>query len=105
MWFAPKMLDPEHDGFYLEHILSAEYKRDWLGKRPPIFVCLPSASYKGGRWFCVDSRADGAGEGGWTVTGEPPCITVTPSINCVGEYHGFIRDGIIGDDVEGRRFE
>jgi hypothetical protein len=100
MWFGGEgLVHGPHAGYYLEHYLSAEYKRDWLGKRLPLFVCLPSGDH-----FCVDSVADGAGEGGWTVTGEPPTITVSPSINAPGRYHGWLRDGVLSDDVEGRSY-
>lgn len=40
---------------------------------------------------------------GWTVAGEPPAITVSPSVNYddddrgVKHYHGFIQNGVIGD--------
>jgi hypothetical protein len=99
MWYTPAMLTGEHAGWYLGFHLSNEYKRDWLGKRPPLWVCLP-----GNWWFCVDSQTtDGAGQG-WTVTGEPPKITVSPSINMVGLYHGWLRDGVLSDDVEGRTY-
>ncbi len=33
----------------------------------------------------------------WDVTGTPPHITVSPSINVIGVWHGFIRDGVILD--------
>lgn len=42
--------------------------------------------------------------GGWAVKGTPPNITVHPSINMNGRYHGFIKDGVITDDCEGRKF-
>lgn len=100
MWFAPHMIEGEHREWYLSTILSAEYVQDWLGKRPPIMVCLPDRS-----WFNVDQRADGAGEHGWMVTGEAPNITVSPSINAVGRYHGWLHNGVISDDVEGRVFK
>lgn len=41
-------------------------------------------------------RANEAEQGGtpvWTVTGEAPNITVTPSINVIGIWHGWIRNG------------
>ena len=41
----------------------------------------------------------------WSRTGTPPLITVTPSVNCVGRYHGWVRDGVITDDCEGRSNE
>ena len=40
----------------------------------------------------------------WTVEGDWPNVTITPSINCPGYYHGWIRDGQITDDCEGRVF-
>lgn len=102
MWYAPKMveIDPDdpHSTFFLDHVLSPEYKRDHLGKRPPVFVVLPS-----GDWFCPDQKVS-RGDHGWTVTGEPPTITVAPSINDVGRYHGWLRDGELSDDVEGRLY-
>jgi hypothetical protein len=41
----------------------------------------------------------------WQVTGTPPGITVSPSILQVGLYHGFIKDGVITEDCDGRKFE
>lgn len=91
MWFAPELLeDPDY-------YLSDQYRERHLGRRPPIVVCLP-----GGRVFCVDGKS--AGGGGWTVSGDPPRITVTPSINWEGHYHGWLIDGVLSDDCEGRRF-
>lgn len=46
----------------------------------------------------------------WEVTGNPPShLSATPSINIVGQYHGYVGAGPVGpgwvsDDVEGRRF-
>jgi hypothetical protein len=60
----------------------------------------------GGYTFCIDSRArrDGKAYGdGWKVSGEMPNISLTPSINIVGSYHGFITNGVISDDLEARR--
>lgn len=82
--------------------LSPEYQRDWLGKRAPLFVMTPA-----GPW-CVDAQStDGNGNftgHGWTVTGTPPNITVTPSINMVGTYHGWLTNGVLSDDLEGRTY-
>lgn len=50
----------------------------------------------GGRaWWTTYEAADG----GWDVTGEPPAITVTPSIwvNRPEGWHGWIRDGQLVD--------
>jgi hypothetical protein len=45
-----------------------------------------------------------SGGGKWVVQGELPRITVSPSIHQVGSYHGFVRDGVITDDCEGKKF-
>jgi hypothetical protein len=78
-------------------IVSAEYERDWAGKRPPMIVKLP-----GGEEWCIDMPCRGGP--GWTITGEPPRVTISPSINVPGRYHGWIRDGVLTDDCEGRSF-
>ncbi len=31
----------------------------------------------------------------WTWTGEPPNITVSPSLHIPGEWHGWVRDGVL----------
>lgn len=93
-WFEDLYLDYEG--------ISPKYKADWLGKRLPLVVVLP-----GWNTFCVDLRARnqaGWHGDGWTVTGTAPLITLTPSINLVGSYHGFIQNGVITDDCEGRKF-
>jgi hypothetical protein len=33
----------------------------------------------------------------WTVAGEAPFLTVTPSINVLGVWHGFITNGQLVD--------
>lgn len=102
MWFNPHMLEPDIKDYYLAYHLSRQYVEQWLGKRDPIMVCLPNGEY-----FCVDSkygRPENVTNEGWTVTGEAPAITVSPSINCIGRWHGFLTAGILSNDVEGRSF-
>lgn len=70
--------------------------------RLPLMVRLPC-----GVDWCVDVCAwkDGRPYGdGWTVTGTAPLITVSPSINLPGIYHGFIAHGVLSADCEGRHF-
>lgn len=72
--------------------------------RAPITVVLPN-----GDWFCVDSaywtEADpNPDKNGWQVLGEFPDITVSPSINCVGRWHGSLINGELSEDVDGRVF-
>lgn len=90
MWFE----DIDSSGlsaFYHEH----------NADRLPIMLVLPC-----GCWFLVDSRATGS-DSGWAVTGTPPNLTMTPSINCLSHpsgvgWHGYLTNGILTDDVEGR---
>lgn len=98
-WFVPAYApDGEQRQHFLDRIASAEYKRDWADKRAPIMVCLPSRS-----WWLIDQRIDG-NESGWTITGEAPNLTAHPSINHVGLYHGWLQNGVLTDDVEGRTY-
>lgn len=82
--------------------LSQYYRDHNKAKRPPLLVWMP-----GRVLFCVDSMCwDQAGyHGGWEVTGDPPFITVRPSIDMVGIYHGYIDNGVISDDKEGRVYD
>lgn len=93
---------------------SPDYTANRQGRLPRI-VAMP-ALWDGGKLgyetFNLDAahpQADGGRPHSWTVIGELPNIAVTPSINLVGRWHGFIgvngvQIGYIGDDVEGRRF-
>lgn len=94
--------DPE----YLEHwiggkpLISPEYRAS-NASRPPLSVELPCGH------FCVDmvTMQDGVpGDHGWAVSGSPPLLTLTPSVNIKGGWHGYITNGVICDDVEGKTF-
>lgn len=67
------------------------------GEGPSICVVLPGG---------VIWRINHPGTNGfmWDVSGEPPNITAKPSINYQGVYHGFLTNGVLTDDVEGRKF-
>ena len=80
------------------------------GTMKPWWIALPGPSYtiegeehKTLQYFALGQRASG-NPTGWVISGKPPNITITPSIDCVGRYHGFVRDGIITPDCEGRLF-
>ena len=81
-------------------LLSDYYKLHNAGRKP-LLVFMPSRAL-----FCVDAMKLTKGEryGGWDVTGEAPNITVAPSINIGGQYHGYIQKGIISDDLDGRKY-
>jgi hypothetical protein len=93
-------------------LLSQRYNSGENGKRHPLMVMLPSIYNKDGERFLVDRYASGdANKTGWKVIligelvdGQKPDITMEPSINCVGSYHGYIRNGVITDDCEGRTY-
>lgn len=99
-------LTPETDNLDWPMFLAAAYRLSdnyfaQNAHRLPLLVMLPNSNL-----FCVDSKCWNASGmyGGWSVNGEPPHITVSPSINIQRSYHGWIRDGIISDDCEGRVF-
>lgn len=81
-----------YDDDYPAHLISAQH----AGKRP-ICIRLP-----GGVYFCIYSKqiTDGVPhEPGWTVTGEPESITLQPSVDIKGVWHGFITNGSFSPDV------
>lgn len=82
-------------------LLSPEFRAS--GRDYVIFIRLPD-----GTDWCVDHASSGSlrrGQPqGWTVTGELPTISVTPSINVEGRFHGFVTNGVITDDLDGRTF-
>ena len=58
-------------------------------------ILLPSAApdgkyNQGLNLWCTVTQDEGKL---WTVTGTPPNITVKPSINVVGDWHGWITNG------------
>lgn len=104
MWFLDL---PESER--RERHLSAQY---WAqnAHRMPIVLALPVKYYGGAIGvspFVVDGQCFSGDRGyydGWTVTGTPPQLTIHPSINMVGQYHGFLHAGVLSDDCEGRKF-
>lgn len=54
-----------------------------------------------GHWWCIDGPSTSGG--GWTRTGVPPRITARPSI-LSPRYHGWLTDGVLSDDLEGRTY-
>lgn len=88
MWFAPWLLDDPERAKTLSpgYLARAEV-------RPPVVVKLP-----GGTEWCVDQLAYDARRGyhgeGWAVTGDPPALTASPSIQ-TGNWHGWLQDGVL----------
>src|ERR1017187_3485476 len=89
MWF----LDVP-DAELKERQLTAHYFAHNANPKP-LVVMLPGRNY-----FLVDGQCFSGEKGyydAWVVTGVPPNISVHPSINMVGRYHGFLKNGVIGD--------
>lgn len=88
--------------------LTAQYFKD-NSSRHPLMLALPSR--RGGIFrFLVDGKCYSGERGyydGWTVTGHAPFISVMPSVNVEGAYHGFIgvngvQPGHVGPDLDAR---
>ena len=62
--------------------------------------CYTMALPGHGEWTIDGPSSNGQG---WTRTGEPPRFTVNPSILSPG-YHGWLRDGVLSDDTDGRTY-
>lgn len=104
MWFTPWYFDPANPEGHgdcrtraLAAIKAGTFKKDsyylsrfywetWSTVRPPISVLCPN----GAEW-CVDAVSSNGD--GWTVEGDVPNITASPSIMVPG-YHGFLRGGV-----------
>ncbi len=103
MFFVPKNCNYHDWPWYRASLedLSEYYFNINHKNRQPLFIILP-----GHNLFLVDGKcwANGKGYGGWQVNGDPPKITMIPSIHLHGIYHGFLKDGILSDDVDGRTF-
>lgn len=63
-------------------------------------LCLMLMLPDGTEWM-IDGPARNGGR--WTRTGSPPRITARPSIASPG-YHGWLTDGVLSDDLEGRSY-
>lgn len=81
---------------YFVRPLSPEFHAS--GRDYVIFITLP-----GGAEWCPDMVSSESGQG-WTVTGDLPNITVRPSVDQIGRYHGWLTDGVLSDDLEGRTY-
>lgn len=74
--------------------VGAMWYADWFSWKGPDGHAL-TVMTPGGEW-CIDGPASGSGRP-WTRTGTPPNITASPSINIVGKYHGWLRNGELTD--------
>jgi hypothetical protein len=70
-----------------EHLVEGR-ERCWV-------IRLPDPAH----WWHTNGQSSKEGEGFWIVRGEPPKLTVKPSINMVGSWHGWITDGELSPEV------
>src|SRR5690349_19716063 len=102
MWLCPWYTEGENKADHLRWLesghgfLSREYVEQRWDTRPPLVLRLPD----GTDWLIDGLSTNG---GGWIVTGEPPNITASPSIQSPG-YHGYLQNGVLTDDIEGRTY-
>jgi hypothetical protein len=89
---------PGEEGERKHRFFSDRYLRDDYYKRDPLLICLPD-----GHHWCIDQVATNGLEG-WQVSGQVPNLTANPSILSSG-YHGWLRDGVLSDDTEGRTYD
>lgn len=73
------------------------------GESPGYLLRLPN-----GRLWNVTGKSTNGSK--WTVTGDAPNLTARPSIHCPTDeigvgYHGWLTDGELSDDLEGRNYE
>jgi hypothetical protein len=85
---ADELVKYKLSAYYFEHNAA----------RKPLMVLLPGRHFFMVDGQCYDSKRGGY-YGGWQVTGVPPNITVHPSINMVGYYHGWLKNGVLGDPL------
>jgi hypothetical protein len=104
MWLCPWYIV---EGEPVPSFLSKHYAASWFGRRAPISVRCPN----GALWMPDQGSANGEG---WTVTGDVPEITCSPSILVhawTGEtdsqpsYHGFLQAGVFTDDLDGQHYD
>ena len=93
-----------------EHQMSKHYEANVRAARRPIMVVLPMRGATQ-PWhattFVIDSHPTNDENAAWgvevvmasLVDGQKPDITVTPSIDCRGLYHGYLTHGVISDDL------
>lgn len=73
-------------------------------------LCVKMPGGSNGSIWNIDQGKNIKARGGnphavWIREGEPPNVTVTPSINWIGHYHGWLHGGILTDDCEGRNLQ
>ena len=78
--------------------------------RLPIVIGVPSSEWHKEHfgadiWYPDMAASNGRGDG-WQIQNADDLenLTITPSINFTGSYHGWVSSGFVTDDCEGRTF-
>lgn len=109
VWFDEAPEGPWQPGscFPMGERLSKQFLEVDAAHRAPVSVVLPGRDGHPCR-FCVDSHPTDDPDGCWSVliegdlvAGERPSITVNPSIDAAGIYHGWLKAGVLSDDLGG----
>lgn len=77
---------------------------EWIASGRDYFIWIVIPGLDGKNHLFTPDRMSSNGVSGWEVTGELPNITLRPSIGAV-EYHGWVTDGVLSDDIEGRTYD
>lgn len=98
--YKPKMDKEQRDyiDIYRE-FMSDEYLAS--GVDYELVICLPGKIHFRASHIATNNSGQ---HQGWRIDGELPNITVHPSVDVEGYYHGWITDGVIGDDLGGRQY-
>lgn len=76
----------------------------WMEGEGPDGLYLVVKTPDGFEWQIDGAASNAQGQPGWERQGEPPRVTVRPSIGTPG-YHGFLIDGEFTADIEGRSYD
>lgn len=89
-------------GFIEDAPVGCMWDASWLGDTwvGPDGLHLTIKLPDGSEWIIDGPASNGPG---WQRTGIPPRITAQPSILSPG-YHGWLTDGVLSDDLEGREY-
>lgn len=114
-----RFVEEDNRQVFLSEYYAAEDGRRWTIRELPAGAMYdslwwPERGPDGGPWWVLvlppggHNTWDIYGEAsnmstGWTITGTAPRLTASPSIS-TPRYHGWLRDGVLTEDCEGRRY-
>jgi hypothetical protein len=110
-WYMPDWFREGHPydairQMFLNHQASRQYLEQHSDRAPVVIFLPPGLAFSPDEKYRGGHRGDNPEREGWTVTGSPEdgSLVVSPSINIMDVYHGWVQNGQVSDDVEGRLF-